>query len=391
MLKTIKFITSNIFTTIVWFALSFFAVINQAFRLSSNNYQVYKYVFINLTHQVNLYTLQPEHFSDLNHYGPLFALLIAPFTFFPDGLGSIIWTMTNAFVLYKAIHMLPLTLSQRSAIVLICAHECMTSSFGTQINPMIAAGIIFSYILIKNKHDFWAALIIIAGTYIKLYGIVGLAFFFFSQNKFNLIKGLMFWGVLLFILPMPFSSPGFVVRSYHDWYISLLEKNASNAFTTMQDISVMGMIRKIFQYPQLSNLLVLVPAVLIFAISYLNVKSYNKSAYQLLVLSSTLIFTVIFSTSSESPTYIIAFAGVGIWFMNLERPVTRFEIALLVFALIITSLSPSDLFPKYINKTYIKPYALKALPCFLIWLKIVYETASRDFLAISAKTKLNDA
>ncbi|MGI4021937.1 MAG: glycosyltransferase family 87 protein [Janthinobacterium lividum] len=390
MSKTIKFITSNIFTTVIWFALSFFAVINQAFRPSSNNYQVYKYAFINLIHQANLYTPQPEHFLDLNHYGPLFALLIAPFTFFPDGLGSIIWTMTNAFVLYKAIHMLPLTLNQRCAVVLICAHECMTSSFGTQINPMVAAGIIFSFVLIKNKQDFWAALAIVAGIYIKIYGIVGLAFFFFSQNKFNLIKGLVFWGLLLFILPMPFSSPGFVMQSYHDWYISLSEKNASNAFTIMQDTSVMGMIRKIFQYPQLPNLLVLIPAIVIFATSYLNIKSFNKTTYQLLVLSSTLIFTVIFSTSSESPTYIIAFVGVGIWFINLDRPVTRLEVALLVFALIITSFSPSDLFPKYINKTYIKPYALKALPCFLIWLKIVYETVSRNFLATPSATKLND-
>lgn len=384
MSKILRLVTSHFFATFFWFGLSFLAVINQAFRISSNNYQIYKYTFINLIHQHDLYTPQPAHFSDLNHYGPLFALLIAPFTFFPDGLGSIIWTMTNAFVLYEAVQMLPFSLKKRSALLLICAHELMTASFGTQINPMIAAGIIFSFILIKNKQDFWAALVVVAGAYIKLYGVVGLAFFFFSQNKLGLIKGLAFWAIVLFVLPMPFSSPSFVIQSYHDWYLSLVAKNADNAFSFMQDISVMGMIRLIFRYPQLSNLVVLVPAILIFAASYLNIKSFKQTSYQLLILASTLIFTVIFSTSSESPTYIIAFMGVGIWFMNLKRPVTNLEIGLLIFALIITSLSPSDLFPKYINKTYIKPYALKALPCFVIWLRIVYESLPRNF-AISIK------
>jgi hypothetical protein len=70
---------------------------------------------------------------------------------------------------------------------------------------------------------------------------------------------------------------------------------------------------------------------------------------------------------------------VAIWFMNLNRPVTGFEIFLLVFAIIITSFSPSDLFPRFINRTYIQPYKLKALPCLLIWLKIIYETLTRKF------------
>jgi predicted lysophospholipase L1 biosynthesis ABC-type transport system permease subunit len=51
----------------------------------------------------------------------------------------------------------------------------------------MTAIIILSFVFIRNGKDFWAALLIIAGTYIKLYGIVGLAFFFFSDNKIKLI------------------------------------------------------------------------------------------------------------------------------------------------------------------------------------------------------------
>lgn len=379
MSKYLKLFTNRIFVTLIWFGLSFVAILKQVLHQHINNYHIFKYTFINLVHQVNLYAQQPKYFLDSNHYGPLFALVIAPFTLLPDSLGAIVWVMLNAWVLYQAILLLPLTALQRNAVLLICAHELMTASFNVQFNPMMAGFIILSYVFIKNKNDFWAALIIVAGTYIKLYGIVGLAFFFFSDQKLKLILSLIFWAIVLFVMPMVFSSPGFVLQSYYDWYDSLVEKNALNATSTMQDISVMGIIRRLFHYPQLSNLTVMLPGLALFGASYLNIKSYRQIPYQLLILASTLLFTVIFSTGSESPTYIIAFVGVAVWYMNLQRPVSKLEIGLLIFALIITSLSPSDLFPKFINREYIKPYALKALPCFIIWLKIIYESLTRKF------------
>ncbi|QJD97848.1 DUF2029 domain-containing protein [Mucilaginibacter robiniae] len=379
MSKFLKLFTNRIFITILWFSLSFLAALKQILHHHINNYQIYKYTFINLILHKNLYAPQPQNFLDSNHYGPLFALFIAPFTLFPDVVGTLLWVVFNAWALYQAILMLPVTIQQRTAILLICTHELMTASFNVQFNPTMAALIVLSFVFIRRKQDIWAALAIVIGTYIKLYGIVGLAFFFFSQNKLKLIMWLVVWGLLLFALPMLFSSPAFVIQSYYDWYNSLVEKNALNATSTMQDISVMGMIRRLFHYPQLSNMVVLLPGILVFALSYLRISSFNQTSYQLLILTSTLIFTVIFSTSSESPTYIIAFVGVAIWFMNLDKPVSNWEIALLVFALIITSMSPSDLFPRFINKNYIKPYALKALPCFIIWLKIVYESLTRKF------------
>jgi hypothetical protein len=383
--KIARLFTNRIFVTVIWFGLSLFAILKQAFNHHINNYQIYKYTFINLIHQVNLYTPQPAFFEDSNHYGPLFALVIAPFTLFPDTVGSILWVMVNALVLYQAILMLPLTARQRTAVLLICAHELMTASFSAQFNPLMTAFILLSFILIRKEKDFWAALLIVAGTYIKLYGVVGLAFFFFSQHKWKLIFSLIFWGMVLFALPMLFSSPAFIIQTYYDWFSSLVHKNSANTASTMQDISVMGMLRRLVN-PGISNLVVLVPAIIVFASSYLSVKKFRETPYQLLILASTLIFTVIFSSGSESPTYIIAFVGVAVWFMNLDRPVTKFEIALLVFTLIVTSLSPSDLFPQSINRQYIKPYALKALPCFIIWLKIIYESLTRDLHSKAVQT-----
>jgi hypothetical protein len=216
------------------------------------------------------------------------------------------------------------------------------------------------------------------GMFIKLYGVVGLAFFFFSNHKLKLIGSMIFWSAVLFVLPMLISSPAFIVQTYRDWYADLIYKNATNMISTREDVSVMGMIRKI-AVPTLSNLAVLLPGVILFALTYVRTGCYKNLNYQLLIVASTLIFPVIFSTGSESPTYIIAFVGVAIWFINTSKPVSYIDISLLIFALILTSLSPSDLFPKYLKVNYVDPYALKALPCFLIWLKIIYETWFRKF------------
>ena len=141
----------------------------------------------------------------------------------------------------------------------------------------------------------------------------------------------------------------------------------------------MGMARRMCQNASLPNLPFLIGGILLYALPYLRIKQYQNIGFRLMLLVSTLLFAVLFSTGSESPTYIIAFAGVAIWFILQEKPVNNIHIALLLFALILTSFSPSDLFPKYIRDHYVKQYALKALPCFLIWLVTIYQMMRTDF------------
>jgi len=343
-----------------------------------NNYIIYKHNFLNLIQQHSLFGPQPEYYFDLNHYGPVFALVIAPFTIFPDSIGAILWVMFNSWILYLAVMKLPLNDNQKMAILLISLFSIMGSAGNAQVNPLITALVLLSFIFIKNKQDFWAALMIIIGTAIKLYGIVGLAFFFFSDNKIKLILAMIFWAVVLFALPMLFSSPAFILKTYHDWYPDLVAKNAANIVSSRGYVCVMGMISKIFHYPNLPNTLVLIPALAVFGASMTRIKHWRNVQYQLLLAASVLIFTTIFSSGSEPPTYIIAMIGVGIWFINLDRPITGYERFLIIFALVLTN-AQSDLFPRPLRLAYVTPYALIALPSFLIWLKIIYEMLTRKF------------
>ena len=355
------------------------SALKQILRRHDNNYQIFKNVFYHIIEEKSLYASYPNLYFDYNHYGPIFGLFIAPFAIMPDGLGMVFWCIFNALVLVYAISQLNLESSKINLILWICVHEFLTTSLGQQFNPIMTSIIILSYVLIEKEKDFWSACLIILGTFIKLYGIVGLAFFFFSKNKMKFIGSLAFWSIVFFVLPMAISSPEFIINSYSEWFARLLEKNNENgSFDSMQDISIMGLFKKILNMPNLSNLLFLIPGIVLFGLPYLRFNMFSNKKFQLLLLSSVLIFTVIFSSGSESPTYIIAFAGVAIWFIIQEEK-TKWTWFLFIFALLLTSFSPSDLFPKYIKETYIKPYSLKALPCVLIWFQITYELITTQF------------
>jgi len=384
MSKLKAIISNKPFILTLWFGLSLFAVVkgvlvNDGTTHNYSNYIIYKHVYVNLVHQHTIFGTGAEFNLDLNHYGPVFALIIAPFAWLPDKIGVILWVLFNCWVLYKAVMMLPLKQSACLAILLINANSMMGSSGNVQVNPFITALIIFSFVFIRRKQDFWAALAIILGTAIKLYGIVGLAFFFYSDNKVRLILSMLFWSAILFVLPMFISSPAYIIQTYHDWYPDLQLKNAANLVSTRGYVCVMGMISKIFHYRNLPNMAVLLPALLLFFVSLIRVKYWRTIQYQLLTLASVLIFTVIYSTGSEPPTYIIAFIGVGIWLVNQNSPIGVFNWVLFIFALLISSFSNSDVIPRYVRVNYILPYALIALPCLLIWLKIIYEMLTRKF------------
>jgi hypothetical protein len=328
----------------------------------------------------NFFLPQPENFQHYNLYGPIFSVFIAPFAILPNWLGHTLWTIFNSSVLFIAIRKLPLPSGATLAIILIAAHENLTSILSSQFNPSMTAIILLSFSFIVKKKDFWAAFMIVLGTFIKLYGIVGLAFFFFSSDKKKLILGLVFWSIIAFTLPMLFSSPEFIIQSYKDWYLAVSQKNIMNStLITDQDICLMGMVRRISGDNSIQNWPFILAGLILFVLPYFRFSQFKENNFRLMLLASTLIFTVIFSTSSESPTYVIAFVGVAIWFVIQPSPKNKWILFLFIFAFLLTSMSPSDLFPKFIRNEYIKPYSLKALPCVLIWFTIIYQMLTSDF------------
>ena len=297
----------------------------------------------------------------------------------PDAIGLLGWLVVLALGMYYAVRRLPLEEGRQIFLYWFCAHELLTALQMQQFNIAIAAIIIGSFAAIEKGREVTAAFLIVLGTFVKLYGVVGLAFFFFVKRKPRFILALIGWSVVCFVAPMLISSPEYVVGQYVEWYERLAAKNGENTFSLMQNISLLGMIRKISGSASYSDLLVILPGLVLFGLPYLRFGQYRHLAFCYAILSSVLLFVVLFSTGSESSTYIIPFAGIALWYTTSPWKRSGWDVALLVFAFVLSSLSPSDLFPRSLREAYVLPYALKALPPTLIWLRLSYELLTRDY------------
>lgn len=371
--------------TVIWFLFPMLACIAEISRGLGdiNNYLIYKQVFWHTLEQKHLYLSYPSEYADVNHYGPLFSILIAPFALLPVYVGCFFWCLFNVAVLFYAIKKLPVTILQQRWILLIGVFELITSIHSVQFNPMLCGMILLSFTAIEKEDILLGTFFIVAGTLIKIYSVVGLLFFLFTPHKKKFILYSAMWFVVLFCLPMIISSPSFIIESYKNWFTVLVEKNGQNIVSSMnagmQDISVMGMIRRIFGVYQMPNTFVTLPAGILMLLPLLRFNFWKNQAYRLHYLALLLIGLVIFSSSAESPTYVIAVIGYLIW--HVQQPDNnRLPYKVLMgLVLLLTIFSPTDLFPRFIREQYVLRYSLKALPCFIAWLAVVYTLFKSQF------------
>ena len=363
----------------LWTLLAVVAGLTKIAPHRHNNFLIFRGVFWHTLQKLSLYDFYPKEYNDHNLYGPIFSLVIAPFAVVPDALGLLGWLVVLALGMYYAVRRLPLEEGRQIFLYWFCAHELLTALQMQQFNIAIAAIIVGSFAAIEKGREVTAAFLIVLGTFVKLYGVVGLAFFFFVKRKPRFILALIGWSVVCFVAPMLISSPEYVLGQYVEWYERLAAKNGENTFALMQNISLLGMIRKISGSATYSDLWVILPGLALFGLPYLRFSQYRHLAFRYGILSSVLLFVVLFSTGSESSTYIIPFAGIALWYVTSPWKRTGWDVALMVFAFVLSSLSPSDLFPRSLREAYVLPYALKALPPTLIWLRLSYELMTRDY------------
>ncbi len=346
---------------------------------SHNNFLIFRGVFWHTWQGLPLFAEYPQEYFDVNHYGPLFSLVIAPFSVVPEWLGLLLWCVMLTLFLWWAVRRSLLTNRQQVFVLWFCAHELLTALYMQQFNIAIAAIIVLAFFLIEQERDASAAFFIVLGTLVKIYGVVGLAFFFFSRHKLRFVLSLIGWGAVLFVLPMAISSPEYIVGQYVEWIQCLTGKNADNMFALHQNISLLGIVRKISGCAAYSDLWFIVPGLVLFGLPYLRFGQYRYMAFRQTLLASVLMFVLLFSTGSESSGYIIALTGVVVWYTCVPWHRNRWDVALMVLVFVLTSLSPSDLFPAYLRKEWVQPYALKALPVALVWLKLCYEILTRNY------------
>lgn len=361
---------------LLWFILPIMAVLPKiiAGPKSYNNYLIYKYVFWHSWFQQPMFAFYPDQHLYQNHYGPTFSAVIGLFALMPDAIGILLWSIASAGVLFYAIQRLPISIKSKWIVMVICLIEMVGTVQNQQFNTIVCAGIMLSFVYLYEKNIPAAAFFIAGGILTKLYGIVGLAFVPFSGRFKQMTIWMIIAIIMLFVLPMLWSDPSYIIKSYMDWFERLVMKNQENIHTNvtdgMQDLSFMGMVRRITGLTSFSNLWFIIPAAVLLIIPIFKFDHYKSKSYQLTYLAQVMIGLVIFSTSAESPTYIIAVSGFAIWFAQWDDKKPKWLYGLLILMFLLTILSYSDIYPKTFRNEVIKRYALKAFPCVVTWLVI---------------------
>ena len=366
----------------LWFGLSLFSIWQAIHFNQLNTFVIYRDVWPHLTGQLNLYAAYPQVYEDANLYGPLFGFLIAPFSWLPLEIGAVAWVLFNASFMLFALYQLPLPRRWKALLVLLCTHEMMSTSSWLQINAFIGGCLVLGFAYTHQRKEGRALFFIAAAIFIKLLGVTALAFFFFGR-PLRFVGWLLVWSGVFFFLPLTVGSFSYLLQTYKDWRAALVFKNnKNNSFTAVnvlyQNVSVIGMIRRIFYLPRLNNAVVLAPVFIAFISQYRPFRYFGDLRFRLYIFCSVLLSTVLFSTGSESPTYIIAMPGFCLWY--LMQPKTKTVRIFFAAVFFFITFCYSDLLTPWFRETVTKPYSLKALPAFLVWLVILVQIHTLQFL-----------
>ena len=331
-----------------------------------NNYAIFEKSFEHLKNHQDLYVLYPDEHWDLYKYTPSFSVFFGVFHVLPDWLGLSLWNLLNALVLLFAVFYMPKLDTQKQVLILfIVLIELLTSMQNQQSNGLLAGLLVLTFGLLERNKLFWAVACIVFSMYIKIFGIVGFALFLFYPNKWKAALYTLFWMLAWFALPLLYID----VHQYVDLYASYLNL-LKNDHDMSYGYSVMGWINSWFSVEFNKNIIVAL-GILVFLFPFVKIRCYRDNLFKILILCSILIWIVIFNHKAESPTFILAMTGVAIWFVQGEK--NNLNVVLFISAMVFTSLSSTDLFPKSWREEFVKPYNLKAFPCILIWMKIIYD------------------
>lgn len=330
-----------------------------------NNYIIFQQSFYHLVEHKDLYAAYNEEYWDLYKYSPTFALLMAPLALLPTLIGLALWNLLNVlFVLIGVSKLRRFSNNEKALLLLFSLIEMVTSLQNEQSNGLLAGLIILGFALAEQRKLFWATFCIVVACYIKILGLAAFAIFLLYPEKIKAALYTVFWAALLFILPLLVISWQGLMGQYESWGNML-----ANDHTT-DGLSVMKLMQSWIGWEG-NKLWIQLFGILLFCIVLLRWQYYKMERYRLLLLSSVLIWIVIFNHKAESPTFIIAVLGVSIWYFTGKR--NAVNTSLLVLCLLFTQLSATDIFPKEWRNGFFLSHAIKAIPCVLIWFVIVAE------------------
>ena len=334
------------------------AVSFQAGVQHNNNFEIFRTAWENLRAGRDLYGANPSHF-DFYKYSPTFALLFAPLALLPFTAGMLLWNAANAAALYWSIGRVlePRPALAARAIVFLDAVGSMQNA---QSNALSAGLMIMAFSFLHARREVRAAVAIAVGAAIKIFPVLAGVFVLFRPYRLPRFLLISAGVAVAFVLaPLVVVSPAELLAQYRSWGAISSSDALTRGYSVMEQVHLWtGLDWPNWPVQMVGAVVLLAPLA--------RISRSGVERFRLLFLASTLMFCVLFNHKAESPSFVVAAAGVAIWFVVSDRDWLAWT-AFLLFV-VGTVLSASDAMPETMQQNFFEPYRFKTIPVLIVWI-----------------------
>ena len=308
-------------------------------------------------------------------YPPLFNIFFTPFAYLPHIVGAFAWNIFNYVLFYFAIFALPSTLmslKQKCYSFLFVLPVLCVTQLSFQYNPTIAAIFLLSYSLLNKNSKFSAvgaiALILFSG-FTKIYGIFQLALLICYPKFWRNLFFVFIVATVYILLPiLQFSSWQELVSCYEQWIGALNSHTDSRIWTSIYYLKPFNM-ASYCTIIQLTSLCI--SALLLIG----NYKRFSSWQFRTQATAIIMGWIILFGSSSEGHTYIIALIGYMLWYWSRIDEIKKIDNVLLWSNFILLGLIPIDVIcPRFVSDFFNQYLTLNIYVFTFTWLRMYYMT-----------------
>jgi hypothetical protein len=355
------------FLAALYAALAIAAAITPMLRPAFGNFDIFRHSFLHLAAGTGLYVHYPAEPGDLFKYSPTFALAMAPFALLPRWLGMAAWNLLNALAPWAAVQRLPLSREARAFVLLFAAVELLVSLQNLQSNGLVAALMIGTFAAFERERPVLAALCVCLAFYIKIFGAAAAILFVLYRRRGAFLTACLVIGAALALAPLPVTGIDGFFAQYLGWADLLRHDQVPN------NLSLIGFLDDRLGL-DLPNAWVEIVGLILLLAPLARRRCWPAFAWRLAYLGSLMMWVVVFNHKSESPTFVIAMLGVAL--AAVAEPASLARTLLLAAAFVLTSLSSTDVVPRSVRQSLVRPLAVKAWPVFVLWAASVLRLAT---------------
>jgi len=338
--------------------------VQQAVLGHSNNLSIFRSASLNLFAGRDLYAAHPEQHFDFYKYSPTFALLFAPLAYLPFALAFLCWSLLNGLLLWYALDRLLPEREATVALALLYLEVLLALQYG-QSNALVAALMILAFVGFEGRRQVGAAVSITGGAAVKLFPLAALSFAVFHPRCLRFAAVFIAVFAAAVALPLVAIPVGDLLAQYRSWHAIEAKDALRRGYSLMHYTHAwFGVDWPNWPQQAAGTALLLLPL-------GLRPDRWASSAFRRLFLCSLLVYSVLFNHASESPSFVVAYAGIVIWYVSSSP--SRLRTAIMALTLLVMVVHDVDVVPRWVKYEIFVPYRIKGIPCLVAWFVMQWE------------------